>query len=120
MKGTIFLLCIILATCCIACSKKNAIAPVHGTINGKPAITLYGSSNKPTDYVLLDTAISDRKLSYDGIVFTYVYISDTNIFIMGSGTPAARGALTTIGPKTNLTITAAYTITFGSTEYTTN
>lgn len=102
----------------IGCSKSNRISPVTGTINGKPAVSLYGASNKPTDYVLIDTAAADRKLSYDGIVFAYIYNSSSNIYIMNSTTPAAEGTLTLNASNIVLTINATYTLTFGSTTYT--
>ena len=102
----------------MACTHKNVIAPVSGTIDGKAAISLYGASNKPTDYVLIDTAAADKKLSYDGIVFSYFYNSFPNIYIVNATTPAAAGILDLTGPKIVLTISAGYTITFASTVYT--
>jgi len=104
----------------ISCSRKNRIAPVSGTINGKPAITLYGSSYEPTDYVLIDSVTADRKLSYDGIVFDYLYTSDTDIVLIGSGKPAAKCVLIFGSPKTTLQIRAVFTITFGSPIYISN
>jgi len=100
----------------LACSKRNTIPPVSGIINGKPAVSLYGASNKPTDYALIDTA--DKKISYDGIVFAYLYNSPTTIYIMNPSTPAAQAGLTFTSTGITLTINATYTLTFGSTIYT--
>jgi hypothetical protein len=120
MKGILALAFITLSVSFIACSRKNRIAPVTGTIDGKPAVTLYGSSFAPTDYILIDTIVADRKLSYDGIVFSYLYTSDTDIVLINSGTPAAKVTLASVSPKMILKIKAIFTITFGSPLYTSN
>ena len=121
MKRVIISALVFVAFCIAACSKTNRIAPVTGTVDGKPAITLYGSSYKPTDYILIDTVTADRKLSYDGIVFTYTYVSAYNdIFIINSSIPIARANLSTISGKVVLAIDTSFSITFGSKQYTSN
>jgi len=99
------------------CSKKNRIAPVLGTINGNPAVSLYGVSNKPTDFMLIDTVKANRKVQYDGIVFSYLYNSDTTIYLMSGNTPAAQLTIKNTGTALQLTVDHAYTLTFGSTDY---
>ena len=103
-----------------SCSKTNQIPPVNGVISGKPAVTLYGSSLEPTDYMFIDTVAADKKISYNGNVFTYVYnnTASSNIYFLNSGVPAADATLSLTGPGIVLTIVATYSNTFGSAQYT--
>jgi len=110
--GVLFLGMLLPASC-----KKKGVAPVNGTIDGKPALTLYGSSGKPTDYLFIDTVAADKKISYNGVVFTYIYnAATTNIYLINGGIPAADGTLS-IGTNVVLTVNVSYSITFGSSLY---
>jgi len=117
MKSTVssvlFLALIALASC------KKEITPVSGTINGLPAITLYGNSLQATDYLFIDTTANNKKISYNGVVYTYNYnANNSNIYILSSGTPAADGTLTLTGPRVVLTIQSQFSVDFTSIQYT--
>lgn len=109
------ILTILIALCLVACN-KNAVQPVSGTIGGLPALTLYGSSKAPSDYMFLST--SQKKISYNGVIFSYTYATGTTIFLLTSGTGAGKCTLDTLATKTTLTIDTTYGYTFGSTVYT--
>ncbi len=111
---------IAIAVCVASCSKNNTIPPVSGTINGVPAITLYGSSNQPADYLFLSSVATDKELSYNGRVYPYLYLttSDTELFVMSANRALVKGSLVTTGTITVFTIDTSYTPTFGSTKYT--
>lgn len=115
IKTLYIIICIILAA--TACKKKNVIVPVIGTIGGNPAVSLYGTSNKATDYMLIDTAAADKKISYDGNVFSYLYNTDTTIYLIEGSTPAAQAGLSITATNIVVTIKASFTRTFGSTQY---
>ena len=92
---------------------------VSGTVNGIPAITLYGSSNKPADYIFLSSDSTQKAMSYNGEYLTYVYTSaaSTSIFILKSSTAVARAELIKTSSKTTLTIDTAFGFNFASTQY---
>jgi precorrin-4 methylase len=99
------------------CSKTNQIPAVSGTINGNAALTLYGTSNKATDYVLLSKVAGDNKISYQGTVYSYYFVSSaTDIFITISSIATIRATLVT-GTPTVLTIVSTPQGVFGSTNY---
>jgi len=106
--------------CCISsCSKKDKVALVSGTVNGTPAITLYGNSKKPTDYIFLSNDSTQKEMSYNGVFLTYAKTgsSSTGIFILNAHVAVAKAELGLVGSKTVLTIDTAYGINLGSTQY---
>ena len=118
MKAIATILCVLSPVFFTACSKSNEIPTVSGTINGVPALTLYGSSGKPTDYVLLSMT-TDKQISYQGNVYSYSNITSSNdIFITISTIYLVKGTLTTANSKTQLVIVTSPQTTFGSTLYT--
>jgi len=119
MKGAITILIVFGAIYFTACSKSNKVQQVSGTINGSPALTLYGSSGNPSDYILLNTNTADKDLSYNGVLYSYITFTGNAISIIVSPNDAVNGTLTTTGSKTILTIVPTTTI-FTSTQYTSN
>ena len=109
----------ILCCFCISCSKKDKVQLVSGTVNGIPATTLYGNSNKPTDYIFLSNDSTEKEMSYNGELLTYVKTgaTSTGIFILYNHVAAAKAELGLVGSKTVLTIDSAYGINFSSTQY---
>ncbi len=95
---------------------------VSGTVNGKPAITLYGNSGKPADYIFIGSDAAQKELSYSGVYLTYANTSalSESIFILNSSVAVARAELVTTGSKTTLTIDTAYGFSFGSKKYESN
>lgn len=116
MKTAASLLLVLLVLVGASCSKSNKAQNVSGTINGKPALTLYGSSNKPADYLLLGEDSTARQMSYNGIVLTYSSTTPPAIFMLNGGLAIAKGTLVT-GSSTTLTIDTSYGFSFGSKEY---
>jgi len=113
MKATFAIL--LVTTClCFSCSKYK-IQPVGGTINGMPAITLYGSSAKPTDYIFISKAA--KEMAYNGNTLTYTYTSSTTIFMSDANGAVARAILDTANNKILLTIDTTYGYTFASSLY---
>ncbi len=102
-----------------SCSKKDKVELVSGTVNGIPAITLYGNSNKPTDYIFLSTDSTQKEMSYNGVLLTYANTgsSSTGIFILNNHIAVAKAELALAGSKTVLTIDTAYGINLGSSQY---
>lgn len=77
-----------------ACNKTPTVNPVSGTINGTPTITVYGSSNKPSDYVLISTDSSKNIMAYGSQVLPFqISNPDTIIFITLPSTKIARATL---------------------------
>ena len=91
---------ILFALLLFAACTKTGIPDVSGTINGVPAITLYGTTNLPVDYILLSTDKSNKELSYSGQVYTYIYTASHRLFINVSPTIAVGGNIDTTGNKT--------------------
>ena len=114
MKKIIIVVSVITACFYIACKKNIPIE--NGTIDGLPAITLYGSSNAPTDYLFIST--SQKKISYNGNIFNYNYGPGKTIFCYSNYSPAATASLDTSVPRMTLTIDTSYGFTFLSTIYT--
>jgi hypothetical protein len=113
--------CLLLLTFCFACcSKSNEVTPVTGSINGVPAITLYGGSKKLNDYVLLGKEATKKQMSYLGTTYDYTNIDSLHdIRIEISSTVVMRGRLDTTGTIIKMTIdTLTHAGLFGSTEYT--
>ena len=110
----IFLIFII-AFVCSGCNKNNTQV-VSGTIGGKPAITLYGSSKAPADYLFLSTA--QKEISYNGQVLSYVYGPSKTIFLIRAGATAGKCTLDTAALPIELYIDTTFSITFGSPTYT--
>ncbi len=111
----------IVAVCtCVmfSCSKNSKPENVSGTINGKPAVTLYGSSNKEADYIFLSADTTVKQLSYNGIVLGYVNSTPPAIFLVQTSIAVAKGRLETNGQVKTLKIDTAYGFSFGSKEYT--
>lgn len=108
-----FLLLFSLLVAATGCS-KNAQQTVTGTINGKPALTLYGNSGKTADYMLLDS--SAHEVSYDGQLYTYYTGSANAVYISVATASVVSGVLATASGQTVLTITFANTV-FSSTQY---
>jgi len=120
MKGSIITGIGVLLLGFLSCSKKNTIPTVSGTINGTPAITLYGNSNLAADYIFLSSVTATKEMSYDGNIFTYSYLttSTNEIYVIRSVNALVKGSLDTIGKQTVFTIDTSYIPTFGSTVYT--
>jgi len=98
-----------------SCSKNN-YTPVNGTINGLPAITLYGNSNRSADYLLLSK--SQKEVFYEGTTFTYEYLPTAlDIVIYISTTTVQQASLDTSAPTTILTMDANPLSIFGSSVY---
>ncbi len=105
-------------TCCVfSCSKSNKAQNVSGTINGKPAVTLYGSSNKPADYIFISADPAVKEMSYNGVGLTYANATSPEIFIIEGSVAVAKGRLDTISSVVTLTIDTTYGFNFGSNEY---
>ncbi len=101
----------------VSCSKGNGHG-ISGTINGKPAITLYGTSNKGADYFLLSTDSTSKQLVYSGITFDYYALPNSNdIVITLSTSQYLRATLTKTGTKTVLYLDTLLVNVFGSREY---
>ena len=119
MKAIAVILFSLLAVSVISCSKKNKVELVSGTVDGLPAITLYGNSNKVADYIFLSSDSAHKEMSYNGVILTYVSGSPSpSIFILKSSVAIAKGRLTASGTKTALTIDTTYGFSFGSNLYT--
>jgi len=118
MKRIITILFAIGAVYFAACSKSNAVQTVSGTINGVPALTLYGSSGEPADYVLLSTTPADKDMNYNGNTYYYYTSPDNHIFIEVAPTNVVSSTLVTTGSKTVLSISASTVPFFASTQYT--
>jgi hypothetical protein len=100
-----------------SCSKNNIIK-VSGTINGVPAITLYGNSNRQADFILLSTDPATHEISYDGIAYAYDYISTgADIFITLSPSNIQKATLTQSASTTVLTLAANSQTIFSSSLY---
>jgi hypothetical protein len=115
-KRTAQLAIVLIATLAI-CGCKKTIRQVDGTINGIPTISLYGSSGKAADYILLSTDPAYKELAYGGNVFTYGYTGANTIIIRDSIKVIGRGSLDTNSTKTILNIDTSYSFTFGSKQY---
>lgn len=119
MKRALYYSSLIVCMFIVACKRNNAVIPVSGTIGGKPAVSLYGNSHKPSDYVLIDTAAADLKVLYDGVVFSYHYTSGNTIYMVYNNVPAVQASLSLTQTNVVLTIIKVYnTVTFGSAVYT--
>jgi hypothetical protein len=109
---------LITIACFAACTKTNQISAVNGSINGVPALTLYGSSGKPTDYILFSTNFAVKLLSYQGQTYSYNNTSTANgIFIVVSSINVLKGTLDTSGPHTVITVDNVAPVTFASSSY---
>lgn len=108
---------IVALLCCIlfSCSKSNKAENISGTIDGKPALALYGSSNGPADYILLGEDSTLKQMSYNGVILTYHTTTYPEILISNT-LPVARATLIT-GTGTTLTIDTTFGFTFGSKQY---
>ena len=64
------------------CKKANEIPTVSGTINGVPAVTLYGSSGNATDYIFIvfSSSSTHKLLCYQGINYVYGNTTSSTIF----------------------------------------
>jgi hypothetical protein len=114
MRSSFILLAVLAGILFPSCSKNN-FTPINGTINGLPALTLYGASNRPADYILI--RIADRVISYDGETFPYYYTSIApNIFISISPGDVQKATLDTSNPVTLIFAADTQSI-FGSTIY---
>ena len=101
----------------IACKKGDAIPTVTGTVNGVPAVTLYGTTNEPVDYILLSTSGASKILSYAGQVYDYYNSPGNGIFVVISPAYGVGGIIDTIAGKTVIQFTAPYN-PFASEKYT--
>ena len=119
MKRIIIALLACVAICFTAC-KKHEIPPVNGTINGMPALTLYGLSNNATDYVLIivSTNPADRLISYQVSTYSYINSTGDEVYIEISPTNVVKGTLTTSGGQTVLTVVNTIPPVFQSSQYT--
>ena len=122
MKAKLVIVIAVFLSCFFSCSKKDKVEVVSGTVNGLPAVTLYGNSNKPTDYIFLSSDSAQKEMSYNGLLLTYAKTgaSTTGIFILNNHLAVAKAELGTVGSKTVLTIDTAYGIDFGSISYSSN
>jgi hypothetical protein len=105
---------LLLTVTCLSCSKS--VPTQNGTINGLPALTLYGSSKQPADYLFISTP--QKKVSYNGQVLSYTNAAGNDIFLTISGSSIARCTFDTIPKPDVLTIDTTYGFTFGSKIYT--
>jgi hypothetical protein len=119
MKTTLVAVFTIFCVFFLSCSKKDKVELVSGTVNGVAAITLYGTSNKPADYIFLSSDSTQKEMSYNGVLLTYVKTgaTSTGIFILLNHIAAAKADLGLVGSKTVLTIDSTYGINFTSREY---
>jgi len=118
MKKMVRLIVLAVVFCFVSCNKGNHILQVSGTINGEPALTLYGASNRAADYILLSKDPSIKEMVYDGVTFSYNSDpSSTGVVIDLSSSMVIRGTLTTTGSKTILVIDTLNTSIFGSETY---
>ena len=102
-----------------SCKKANQLPNESGSINGIPALTLYGSASDQTDYVfiLITPTTADQLLCYQGITYKYgVNPVNNDISILASSSSVIRATLDTTGAHTVLTI-LTYPSIFNSTEY---
>ncbi len=120
MKAKLVIVLAVFYCCISSCSKKDKVEVVSGTVNGLAAITLYGNSNKPADYIFLSSDSTQKEMSYNGLLLTYANAgsSSTSIFILNAHVAVAKAELGMVGSKTVLTINTAYGLNFGSTQYT--
>ncbi len=119
MKTTLVIVLVFLCCFFFSCSKKAKVEQVSGSVNGIPAITLYGNSNKPTDYIFLSSDTTQKEMSYNGVLLAYTKTGSTStgIFILNNHIAGAKAELGWVGSKTVLTIDTAYGINFASTQY---
>ena len=117
MRAIVIAIGVVFVCGVFSCSKSNKAQNVSGTINGKPALTLYGSSNKPTDYLFISTDPTTKEMSYNGIVLTYSSTTPPGIFIIDGSVAIAKARLEASSTATMLTIDTAYGFSFGSKEY---
>lgn len=117
MMKTIASATIAVIACFLFSCSKGRIQTVSGTIDGKPAITLYGNSNKAADYIFLSADSSVKEMTYNGILLTYTSATPPGIFLLKASVAIGRGSLTTVGAHTTLTIDTTYGFTFGSKQY---
>ena len=101
----------------IACKKGDAIPTVTGTINGVPAITLYGTTNEPVDYILISTSGTSKILSYGGVVYNYYNSPANGIYVVIAPAYGVAGIIDTVSGKTVIQFTAPYN-PFASQNYT--
>ncbi len=105
------------ALCIVACKKGDAIPTVSGTINGVPAVTLYGTTNKPVDYILIATSGVSKIISYGGVVYNYYTSPANGIYVVISPTYGVVGTMDTVNNKTVIQFTAPFN-PFASSKYT--
>jgi len=117
MRAIVIAMVLVCACSVFSCSKSNKAQNVSGTINGKPAITLYGSSNKPADYLFISADPAVKEISYNGVVLTYASTIPPGIFIIEGSVAVAKASLEAGSATTTLTIDTAYGFSFGSKQY---
>ncbi len=101
----------------VSCT-KGTVHGISGTINGKSALTLYGTSHKSADYFLLSTDSTNKQLVYSGITFDYYAVPNSNnIVITLSSTQYLKATLTKTGSKTVLYLDTLLVKVFESREY---
>ena len=119
MKSLSVILLAILVIYISGCSKHN-IQTENGSINGIPAITLYGSSGNEADYmfIVLSNTIANKRVFYQGTTYTYSGISSTNnIYVISSPTSIVNCTIDTLNPQITLTVNTTPSI-FESKVYT--
>lgn len=102
------------------CKKANEIPTVSGTIDGVPAVTLYGSSGNATDYIFIvfSNTNTHKLLCYQGINYVYGNTSSSNnVSIITSSSAIVRATIDTVSSNTVLKI-LTYPSIFSSTQYT--
>ena len=117
MKSIITIILIFTVCCFSACSKTGALQTVSGTIDGVPALTLYGNSGRPADYVFLSKDASVKKMAYNGSTYAY-YNTAQGIYITLAPYKVVSGSLAVNGSVTVLYVDTATVHLFGSTQYT--
>lgn len=120
MRRTGIILLAVIATYIAGCS-KHSLQTENGTINGIPAITLYGSSGAESDYmfIVLTDTVADKRLFYGGTATTYTYsgISSTNnIYVIASPVSIVNCTIDTLHAHVSLTVNTTPSI-FQSTTY---
>jgi len=105
------------ASCIAGCSKGNAIPTVSGTINGQPAVTLYGTTNEPVDYILLYVNGTVKEISYGGVIYNYYTSPANGVYVVISPGYGVAGIMDTVNSKTVISFNTPYN-PFASQTYT--